>query len=123
MIPGAVYQGLKRPELEVDNSSLSSAEVKNEWGYTLVPVICFMVWAGTLLLFNNIMVTVRLFDGIVGCDSYVEIQLQILYSIGTKGGEGSGKHVCLFCSTKLICLERVCNQKYRFVRFKYYCGR
>jgi hypothetical protein len=33
-VPGALFRGVKRPGLEVDDSSLSLVEVKYEWGYT-----------------------------------------------------------------------------------------
>jgi len=34
--------GVKRPELEADHSTTSSAEVKNAWSYTSAPHYAFM---------------------------------------------------------------------------------
>ena len=36
------FPGVKRPEDEFDNSSSSSAEIKNEWGYISIPLHIFM---------------------------------------------------------------------------------
>jgi len=36
----AFFPGVKRPKRFVDHCSLSSAEVKNEWRYTSIPVSC-----------------------------------------------------------------------------------
>jgi hypothetical protein len=36
-VPGVLSQGINRSGLEVDDSSLSSAEVKNKWGYNSTP--------------------------------------------------------------------------------------
>ena len=35
-----LFPGAKWPGHDVDHSSLSSAEVKNEWSYTSAPSIC-----------------------------------------------------------------------------------
>jgi hypothetical protein len=36
--------GVKRPGREADHSSLSTAEVKNEWSYTSITQYVFMAW-------------------------------------------------------------------------------
>jgi hypothetical protein len=41
MCTGVISSVVKQPGLEVNNSSPSSAEVKNEWSYTCPPPICF----------------------------------------------------------------------------------
>lgn len=38
------FPGVKWPEGEFDNSPSSSAEIKNEWGYTITPLHVFMAW-------------------------------------------------------------------------------
>jgi hypothetical protein len=38
------YPGIKQPGREADDSSKSSAEVKNTWSYTSTPQYFFMVW-------------------------------------------------------------------------------
>jgi hypothetical protein len=43
-VPGALSLGVKRPEHEVDHSPPSSAEVKNAWSYTSIPLYVFMAW-------------------------------------------------------------------------------
>jgi len=89
-------------ELEIDDSSLCSAEVKNEWNYTSAPrYMLHGLGRDFTPSFNNIVVTVRNFYVIVVCDSYVEIQLQRLYSVGGGGGPG-GRHMCLFYSIERI---------------------
>jgi hypothetical protein len=40
---GALSPLVKRPELEADNSPLTSAEVKNMWIYIFTPPYTFMV--------------------------------------------------------------------------------
>jgi hypothetical protein len=42
--PEALYPGLKRRGREADHSPPSSAEVKNEWGYTITSPYVFMAW-------------------------------------------------------------------------------
>jgi hypothetical protein len=37
-----LFRGVKRPGLEADHSSPSSAEVKNEWSYTSTPPYVFI---------------------------------------------------------------------------------
>jgi len=50
---GVVSLGVKGPRREVDRSSPSTAEVKNEWSYTptLLPLYAFTTWTRTTLLF------------------------------------------------------------------------
>jgi hypothetical protein len=43
-VPGALSLGVKRPGLEADHSSPSSADVKNAWSYTFTPQYVFMAW-------------------------------------------------------------------------------
>jgi hypothetical protein len=43
-VPGTLSLGLKRPGREANNSILSSAEVKNAWGYTSIPQYALMAW-------------------------------------------------------------------------------
>ena len=37
---GVFFPGVKRPGREVDDSPLSSAEVKHEWKYNATPSLC-----------------------------------------------------------------------------------
>jgi len=37
LLPAALFSGLKLAEREADNSSLSSAKVKNKWSYKAYP--------------------------------------------------------------------------------------
>ena len=46
-VPG--YLGAKRPRREVGHSTLSSAEVKNEWCYTATSLYAFTAWTETTL--------------------------------------------------------------------------
>jgi hypothetical protein len=39
---GGFFSGVKRPELEIDHSPPTSAEVKNTWIYTFIPPYVFM---------------------------------------------------------------------------------
>jgi len=41
---GAIFPGVKRPELEADHSLLSSAKAKNAWRCTSIPPCVFMAW-------------------------------------------------------------------------------
>jgi hypothetical protein len=41
-VPGALSQGVKRPEREADHSPSASAEVKKTWIYTSTPPYFFM---------------------------------------------------------------------------------
>jgi hypothetical protein len=38
------FPGVKRPRREDDQSTPSSAEVKNVWSYTSIPQYAFMAW-------------------------------------------------------------------------------
>jgi len=38
-VKGTLFLGIKRPRRETDQSLLSSAEVKNAWGYTSTPPV------------------------------------------------------------------------------------
>jgi hypothetical protein len=40
-VPGALSLVVRRSGREADHSPPSSAEVKNEWNYTSIPLICF----------------------------------------------------------------------------------
>jgi hypothetical protein len=56
---GVLYPGVKPSERKVNQSSTSSAEVKNDWSYTSTPAICYRnvnkekfvlkKWSGKLL--------------------------------------------------------------------------
>jgi hypothetical protein len=47
-VPGALSPEVKWPGREADHSSLSNAEVKNEWSYTSIPVCLLgVVWLST----------------------------------------------------------------------------
>jgi len=43
-VPGALCQGVKRPGLETDPLSPSTAKVKNAWSYPLSPQCIIMAW-------------------------------------------------------------------------------
>jgi len=43
-VPRAFNLGVKRPELEADNSPPSSAEIKKAWSYASLPQYVFMAW-------------------------------------------------------------------------------
>jgi hypothetical protein len=43
------FQGVKRPQHDVDPSSLSKAEVKNKWSYTSTPLMCLHGVVGEII--------------------------------------------------------------------------
>ena len=50
-----LFPGVRRPERDADHSPPSNAEVKNEWGYSSTPPICFHgVDRGNLLYFYSL---------------------------------------------------------------------
>jgi hypothetical protein len=49
------FPGLKQPWRESNRSSPSSAQVKNEWGYTFTARYVFVTWEGKFFLFFTIL--------------------------------------------------------------------
>ena len=49
-VPGALSPGVKRLGCEAYHTSLSSAEVKNEWNLTVLPPYALMACTGTVYL-------------------------------------------------------------------------
>jgi hypothetical protein len=43
------FQGIKRPERDVDRSSPFSVEVENDWSCNSAPLYAFMAWKETIL--------------------------------------------------------------------------
>ena len=56
--------GVKRPGHEVDHSTPSNVDVKNEWCYTpLLPLYAFVEWTDTNVTRFNFHITIHFYSG------------------------------------------------------------
>ena len=65
------FLGVQRPEFDLKHSSLTSAEVKNEWIYTVTPTYTVILCTLTALPFGNTVLSVNSATTTSDCIKYV----------------------------------------------------